>query len=148
MVVFMSTYQKSPSARQILFKINLAKKKAQKAVNDYRRELINFQVSCKHSQVIEGEYSPGKFFGSLPPFRVCTRCGYAEDGWGCGYTMLNNDQNVEEVSRDEADKYVRGMILPNLVHFEAKRRETSRDGIRKSLRKVLEEHQKANFSGE
>lgn len=48
------------------------------------REFIHMlQNKCKHTDVVETS------LGTHPPFRVCRECGYAEQGWGCGYWKLN-----------------------------------------------------------
>ena len=68
------------------------------------------QKSCSHpaSEVIEGEYKSGHYFTS-PPFRVCKLCGYAEEGWHCGYWKLS-DGYIPSVSREYAMKYVIGGV--------------------------------------
>ena len=41
---------------------------------------VLMQHSCDHPNVVEANESP--------PFAVCTLCGYAEQGWHCGYWKL------------------------------------------------------------
>jgi len=114
-----------------------AEKKAERAVETYRRTLIDTQVSCRHSEIVEGGHS-----ATLRPFRVCTKCGYAEEGWGSGYSNLNNNyKDVKIMSRDEASKYVRGVVLSQDVHWLTRVGRSRRE----SLRKVLEEHQEVSF---
>lgn len=68
---------------------------------------------CRHPRayVLEGEYEPAGTFGSADaPFRVCTLCGYAEEGWGCGYWKLNfngADFTNIQLKRSSALKLVR-----------------------------------------
>lgn len=84
-----------------------------------KKELVTkLQAKCKHpmKSVIEAEYMPSEseFFNALPPFRVCTLCGYAEEGWGCGYDKLTcpptESYDVPIVSRDRAHQSVRGCV--------------------------------------
>ncbi len=49
---------------------------------------------CEKSRVTE-EYDR--------PYRVCTRCGYAEEGWGCGYWKLAPNIAVRSVRRKEVE---------------------------------------------
>lgn len=69
---------------------------------------------CTHpfDAIREGRYIPAGNWGSATPdMRVCTDCGYAEEGWGCGYWKLNVDytlrDSIPQISRDEAFKHVR-----------------------------------------
>lgn len=78
-----------------------------------REEIVaRGQKYCPHptSEILEGEYKRGHYFTS-PPFRVCKLCGYAEDGWHCGYWKLQDNDPVPSVSREMAMKYVIGGVL-------------------------------------
>lgn len=66
--------------------------------------LASLQSKCKHKSIYEGEYKEQVYFDSLPTFRVCSDCGYAEEGWGCGYYLLNGE--AIQVKRDFAQKHV------------------------------------------
>lgn len=71
---------------------------------------------CVHpiSHIVEGEYSPDDYgWGSAdPPFRVCTICGYAEEGWGCGYWKLApRIYDIKPISRNKAYTYVTKGVL-------------------------------------
>lgn len=57
-----------------------------------------------------GNFIPANSWGSpTPDMRVCTDCGYAEEGWGCGFWKLRTDYGVDipSMSRDAAFKFVR-----------------------------------------
>ena len=85
-----------------------AEKTATEAVKNAKSLRLQFMKNCEHQDVVEGEY--GGNCTASPPFRVCKLCGYTEEGWYCGYTLLNG--NYPEVSRDEAFKFVH-MFLNN-----------------------------------
>jgi hypothetical protein len=70
------------------------------------------QSSCSHTHYVEGEHRLDPHFGChTPPFRVCVACGYAEEGWGCGYHLLGkNDYGTKALCRNEALKHVVGRI--------------------------------------
>lgn len=76
-----------------------------------REKLIHSeQEACPHPlhEIVEGSYAPsGIIVGPYAPFRVCRRCGYAEEGWGCGYLKLAPDtHDIPSLPRDTAQKYV------------------------------------------
>jgi len=73
---------------------------------------VKGQSACKHpaDQILEGPYQDGYF--TQPPFRVCKLCGYAEEGWHCGYWKLRDSTEVGSVSREYAMKYVINGIIP------------------------------------
>lgn len=94
-------------------------------------------TKCPHpiESLREGEYEKAGNWGSAtPPMRVCTDCGYAEEGWGCGYWKLDTDYNVAvpKLSRDEAFKHVR-KFLPQYkmdeIRFVRSNDTTSRSDI-------------------
>ena len=79
---------------------------------------VEMQRRCKHphAAIVEGEYRPPTYFSAMPPFRVCKRCGYAEQGWHCGYTYLApDDYSMVAIDRDEAFKFVVGVVHDNHV---------------------------------
>lgn len=83
---------------------------ARDAEKDYQDTLKICQAECKHEDVVEHPDSHGKFIVS-PPYRVCRTCGYAEEGWGCGYWKLAPRVfEVPHLSREAAWKFVRGKI--------------------------------------
>ena len=63
--------------------------------------------SCLHLEVyiVEGRYTD-----YARPFRVCRMCGYAEEGWGSGYWKLKTKDEVPELGRDAAWKFVRRFL--------------------------------------
>lgn len=69
------------------------------------------QAACPHPKhdVREGRYVGG--YCTRPPFRVCTHCGYAEQGWGAGYWKLPSDYDVAELPREVAYRYVVGGVV-------------------------------------
>lgn len=75
-----------------------------------RREktIRSFQSRCKHpaTQIREAPHYSSGYGYSDPPFRVCIDCGYAEEGWHCGYWKLRDDEDVAEINRDAAWEYV------------------------------------------
>jgi hypothetical protein len=82
-------------------KLRLARRKAQK--------------SCEHppEEIVEGAYAPDSYgHYHTPPYRVCKLCGYAEEGWHCGYWKLGNGvySGIPSLSRKEAWKFVKGPI--------------------------------------
>ena len=83
-----------------------------KAIQDKREQLIrDAMLNCKHpiEEVIEGDYE-STMFSTWAPFRVCKICGYAEEGWGSGYTRLHGNVYSHdilcEVKRRYAEKFV------------------------------------------
>lgn len=75
--------------------------------------IAKVQRLCRHpvSMLIEAPYSSSEF-SSERPFRVCRRCGYAEEGWGAGYWRLGRGvySGVPELSRNEAQRLVRTFV--------------------------------------
>jgi hypothetical protein len=96
----------------------LAALKVQRDAIDAELRLLlpEIQAACGHpeKEIVEGEhqsYSFG-FHGVEPPFRVCRRCGYSEQGWDCGYFRLYpNNSSIPRLGRDEARKFVRGGLM-------------------------------------
>ena len=81
---------------------------------EMRMLLPEIQAACGHpeKEVVEGEYHPYTLGGAEPPFRVCRRCGYSEQGWDCGYFRLYpNNHSIPRLGRDEARKFVRGGLM-------------------------------------
>lgn len=87
----------------------------------FKQLVRQLQEECPHPKedIIEGDMHRGSTYGgcgvhvstSQPPFRVCRRCGYAEEGWGCGYWKITKDYSVPTLPREEAWKIVIGGIL-------------------------------------
>lgn len=75
-----------------------------------KKQIYYTQNGCKHraTSIREAEYEPGDY---IAPFRVCIDCGYAEDGWGCGYWKLGKISSCIQLKRDEALEYVVGHVL-------------------------------------
>lgn len=85
-----------------------------KSERDYLVERL--QDECEHpiKEVREVDYKSSNYGSSLRPFRVCLRCGYAEEGWGCGYWRLHRSEYgpvgggiIRNMDRDQAWKHVR-----------------------------------------
>ena len=58
-----------------------------------------------HAHIAEAPFQKLEFLNSLPPFRVCLRCGLHEGGWGSGYHMLRGDDGYNaaiEIDRNVA----------------------------------------------
>lgn len=67
------------------------------------------QAKCEHPvEALRDAPFVGGTVIDQKPFRVCTLCGYAEEGWGCGYLKLRvgGIYNIPELSQDDARKYV------------------------------------------
>lgn len=47
-----------------------------------------FQGSCSHDAVYETPMHDG-YMTTFAPMRVCSTCGWSEEGWGCGYGLLD-----------------------------------------------------------
>lgn len=82
-----------------------------------RREqlALMMQTACEHpkTEIIRAPYIARSHLSDGPPFRVCRKCGYAEEGWHCGYWLLATESNdsVPELSQDEARKLVTTRII-------------------------------------
>lgn len=51
-------------------------------------------LRCEHSHVAE-------CIEIQPEWRICLDCGLTDEGWGCGYQLLRNDEEqVGSISRD------------------------------------------------
>jgi hypothetical protein len=100
-------------------RITASEKKFTTAEKALLETIVDVQGKCSHDEIVEGEYRKGEYLGSQPPFSVCISCGYAEQGWGCGYTYLKEEigEGRLTIDRDEARKYVRGRIMSNDTHF-------------------------------
>ena len=68
-------------------------KRMRDLADDYR---IKVQLVCDHPLVLEAPYQPLDYGDSIPSFRVCARCGFAEEGWNCGHQILTRvDKEVD-----------------------------------------------------
>lgn len=85
--------------------------------------LLELQDNCEHpiSEVREAEYE-SSWISTLSPFRVCLKCGYAEEGWHCGYWKLHrnkygpiSDGEILGMSRKEARKHVRTFLTQGMM---------------------------------
>jgi hypothetical protein len=86
-------------------------------LNQLSAALVNaldaYQRACPHPTDLVFQ---GECYRSDPPFRVCQACGYAEEGWGHGYTKLTICYDHNIVARRKAVDFVRGGIIPNRLH--------------------------------
>ncbi len=101
------------------------------ALKDLREaKLLIMQETCQHptDELLEVAYEPSMFFDARPPFRVCKLCGYAEEGWGCGYWKLNAPR--EEIAQISREKARRDYVLKFYYQEEItkRRRNTERLG--------------------
>lgn len=90
-----------------------------------RKTRRQVQKYCDHPQkeIVEGEYRSDTWgHHHIPPFRVCKLCGYAEEGWHCGYWKLASRvyEGVPLLSWDEARKFVKGPIHSQSVTCETR----------------------------
>lgn len=94
-------------------------KRAQDALNNTRYAVT---AICTHETVGEAPYKHSGHLASLPPLRVCMKCGLVEEGWHCGYLVLTNDL-VYNLTRDQAydlrsvtiEQEDKGLLLRNEV---------------------------------
>lgn len=107
----------------------LLKKEAfEKAEKEYEDSRILAQSTCEHPSILEGNYHSDTSGLCLhqPPFRVCYDCGYAEEGWHCGYSFLTHgsygedELRIPQIDRDRAREFVRGRIIRNDDHTEVR----------------------------
>lgn len=73
--------------------------------DDREARLLELQAGCDHpvDDIFEVDYRDGGIlFSATPPFRVCRKCGYAEEGWHCGYWKLDTREEVPTISREKA----------------------------------------------
>ncbi|RKZ95081.1 MAG: hypothetical protein DRQ40_04490 [Gammaproteobacteria bacterium] len=94
--------------------ILIAEIKLREAKENLKAARMEVQKSCEHpdEEVVEGKYEPCSYANATPPFRVCKLCGYAEQGWGCGYWKLGHGlYSIPIVSRSEAFEFVSGGII-------------------------------------
>jgi hypothetical protein len=79
-------------------------------LKEQRIELIKAIIDeCDHpeEEVMEKAYSPETAVCySRPPIKVCRLCGQAEEGWGVGYKIFNNDE-APTISEKKYWEYVR-----------------------------------------
>ena len=92
-------------------RITNAEERLTKARDNLENVIEAVQAKCKHPVecVHEGAWQPEThYFRADAPFRVCTKCGLAERGWGIGYhTLPNTDTSM---SRKKAQTFVKRMI--------------------------------------
>lgn len=77
------------------------------ALQQERKEIIaEIQAQCQHpiDALIEGQYQ-STYYSTTPPFRVCKLCGYAEEGWYCGYWKLQGN-DIPQLPNEVAHKLV------------------------------------------
>lgn len=90
-------------------KILRLEKQIAEASGNLKSLIEEYQSKCTHKLVIEAPYKEETYVTyAAPDFRVCKECGYAEEGWGCGYWKLSNPEFVGCMPRDEARNYVKG----------------------------------------
>lgn len=95
------------------------------------------QLNCTHPDIVEIAYEAPSWSGtSQPPFRVCVDCGFAEEGWHCGYQILRGE--ARRVSRDEGYCMRLGPIHENRLFVRVgdcnDRKELYRDAVTKETK--------------
>lgn len=105
---------------------------ALKTLNDaktiYRQTIALIQTVCQHKNLVECEYKDHGRFGYSPPYRMCTNCGLAEEGWGCGYTVLKDSittEPVNPITRDELFTNRVGILIKDEDKGQLLRKEIS-----------------------
>ncbi len=72
------------------------------ALWEYSKDLIALQLKCEHKRIVEAPYSSDSVcISASPDFRVCLDCGFAEEGWGCGYQILSGVTAPIKVTREK-----------------------------------------------
>ena len=73
---------------------------------DREETLLIMQEECDHpvEEWLETPHKPqGYITYASGPIRVCKLCGYAEEGWGCGFWKLEDyDLDIPQIKRDTA----------------------------------------------
>jgi hypothetical protein len=88
------------------------------------------QKKCKHNQQAECDYVPCEFGNSSPPIRICLDCGLTEEGWGCGYKVLKNqDPFVGRIGRDKLYQLRFGVMIDSELKGPLIRGESSLDEV-------------------
>lgn len=90
-------------------KLDKLKARQNKLDKDKEELITQTQNKCKHpaNEIVEGDYRSYQYLDRTdPPFRVCRACGYAEEGWGCGYWKLGKYSSVPRLSHDDAWKFI------------------------------------------
>lgn len=86
-----------------------AEEKLKKAEDNAKKVTQDVQKKCKHpsDSVYEANYIPeGSFCYAQPPYRVCSKCGLAEIGWGIGWHILPaTDIRIDRDKADEIKRY-------------------------------------------
>ena len=88
-----------------------AEERLAKAQENLDKVIEEVQLKCNHPEefVHEANYKGAtNFSNAYPPYRVCVKCGLAEEGWGTGYKNLSKTET--NISRDVGQKYWRKMI--------------------------------------
>lgn len=88
-----------------------------------RAATIEAQRTCPHpvESIFEIDYR-SSVLGTTAPWRVCAECGFAEEGWGCGYKYLAtpNSRRVPTIDRERGLELRRGKIHSNTRVTDAK----------------------------
>ena len=102
--------------QEVIANINL-ESKLQKVIQQEKENralvvntLIQIILQCPHKHILEAPYEKNTYIASYPPFRVCQDCGYAEEGWGCGFGNLQTKEGrliLEIANREDAEKFIR-----------------------------------------
>jgi hypothetical protein len=76
---------------------------------EHAAALAAFQKACPHECVLETPMRDG-YFTTHPPMRVCVTCGWAEEGWGCGYGLLEDGREAIHISITRFNELRRGPV--------------------------------------
>ena len=104
-----------PSVKQMRAAYMRAKKKIQEDRAKLETKRIELQLACPHSDLMEVDYRSDPFGGHnhSPPWRVCKDCGFAEEGWNCGYQVLRTRNEVPRVTRELGMSFLEGVVHRN-----------------------------------
>lgn len=89
--------------------VKVLEAKASKATVAAREAGLVLMRDCPHpaEKIVEVPYGPCDWLPATAPFRVCLECGYAEQGWYCGYFKLSTRHDPPASTRGAAWPYVR-----------------------------------------
>lgn len=104
--------------------VNASGHALQESRKKYEQDILEMQKECPHpvEYLLEAlSYDNGfgesyyGYSGIVSPFRVCTLCGWAEEGWGY-WRLGRNEYNVRQTQakgsagHSEAQKFVLGKV--------------------------------------
>lgn len=71
--------------------LRAAEDDVKRAQDDLARSRYAVTTICSHQTVGEAPHQRNDHVRNFPPLRVCMSCGLVEEGWSCGYLVLENE---------------------------------------------------------